>query len=872
MGTQHQFYTLQGQYTVTDGDSFGSIFHPVSGIIQPEMLEPILPHLPKTEINYTDEPSYGTVPRSDSQRVHNLLARFSREAQDFYQKHRAVLDDIYDDHADETHRLHMSNDEVFRRVLGRAESTLSPPERFAVHSALFGHIGIKPVRMLRDAEAVYIFRSARAVRRFQNVVNWARLYQEAAARASQGVKRKDPAPNNPLYSFIEKARRLILKSRTMRKPTTMGTLGPSLDPPETGIVEVVGEQFNQNDQMILELLIAHYAEIPQIKHDTLASVAALIVRAIGAYPKLDLGVEAGYMALQELGVITPWTNFRLSTWMLGLPNIGYGADLITDELYRNCLEPAYQARLNELPDTMADLRRDWGDLPVFCVDSKMTTEVDDGISIETVPDSPDLRWVHVHVADPTAFITPKEMIAKYARRTLATTYTGEHHVKMLPGDAPARFSLAPNRPAMTISALCSTDGSLKDCRITPSIVRNVLRLTPLQLQQELSVPDVQEDLFTVGRPVSKVAIPDDDSWKKHLGDIYALKDVLASQLRRKRNHPDFLPARRGFYSTNYIAVNVENAGQRKVDLSHSRHWRGDPTISLKLSKSAVSKEYWEYTPEEFVSKDLVSEVMQLAGEAAALWCRQRKIPIVYNATKEVTGWPIRRLQHLLRSASSTSTQATNWPAGSYSATPAFHHNLGVEQYTRATSPLRRYSDLICHWQINAYLRNQADENRSDIEPSATEVLPFTKRDIEDYLIQTVGKEFRLRKLSQHDNYHWKMHALFRAFYFKEAELPDPLAVRVFDIQKSRSPNVDALIIGIISPFDTKCMFEPSEEGWELEAQPKDVIPAKIISVNPNYAGLLNVVAIGPPKRPGDLWGHDSAASLFKDAKRETAAL
>ena len=157
----------------------------------------------------------------------------------------------------------------------------------------------------------------------------------------------------------------------------MGTLGPSLNPPEAGLVEVVGEPFSQNDQMIIELLIAHYAEQPQIPHDTLASVAALIIRAIGAYPKLDLGVEAGYMALQELGVIAPWTNFRLSTWMLGLPNIGFGADLITDELYQKCVEPAYQARLNELPDTMADLRRDWGDLPVFCIDSKTTTEVDD---------------------------------------------------------------------------------------------------------------------------------------------------------------------------------------------------------------------------------------------------------------------------------------------------------------------------------------------------------------------------------------------------------------------------------------------------------------------------------------------------------------
>ena len=116
-----------------------------------------------------------------------------------------------------------------------------------------------------------------------------------------------------------------------------------------------------------------------------------------------------------------------------------------------------------------------------------------------------------------------------------------------------------------------------------------------------------------------------------------------------------------------------------------------------------------------------------------------------------------------------------------------------------------------------------------------------------------------------------MQALFRAFYFKEAELPDPLTVRVFNILKSRSPNIPPLIIGIVSPFDFKCAFEPSVEGWELNVRPRDILPAKIIEVNPNYAGVLKVVATGPARRSDDSWGEDSAANLLRSAKRETVA-
>ena len=42
----------------------------------------------------------------------------------------------------------------------------------------------------------------------------------------------------------------------------------------------------------------------------------------------------------------------------------------------------------------------------------------------------------------------------------------------------------------------------------------------------------------------------------------------------------------------------------------------------------------------------------------------------------------------------------------YRAAPAPHSGLGLAAYTQATSPMRRYLDLVAHQQVRAYLRGE----------------------------------------------------------------------------------------------------------------------------------------------------------------------
>ena len=121
-----------------------------------------------------------------------------------------------------------------------------------------------------------------------------------------------------------------------------------------------------------------------------------------------------------------------------------------------------------------------------------------------------------------------------------------------------------------------------------------------------------------------------------------------------------------------------------------------PEIRLKVENGQV-----EITPIPALrSRDLVREAMLMAGEAAARFALEHNIPIPF-VTQEV----------------STPTDLPEGLAGFFalrrtlrrsqvSSIPGPHAGLGLEAYTRVTSPLRRYLDLVVHQQLRAFLRGE----------------------------------------------------------------------------------------------------------------------------------------------------------------------
>lgn len=116
------------------------------------------------------------------------------------------------------------------------------------------------------------------------------------------------------------------------------------------------------------------------------------------------------------------------------------------------------------------------------------------------------------------------------------------------------------------------------------------------------------------------------------------------------------------------------------------------TVDPETKKVSIEN---EVHPE---SSEMVREMMLLAGEGTAKFAFKNNIPFPF-ISQEAPDIPselpeglagqfrLRRCMH----------------RRSVGVTPAVHSGLGLGMYTQVTSPLRRYTDLICHQQLRSYL-------------------------------------------------------------------------------------------------------------------------------------------------------------------------
>jgi exoribonuclease-2 len=140
-----------------------------------------------------------------------------------------------------------------------------------------------------------------------------------------------------------------------------------------------------------------------------------------------------------------------------------------------------------------------------------------------------------------------------------------------------------------------------------------------------------------------------------------------------------------------------------------RHLEGALTMDLPEVIVKVKDTRVEIRPvQSSNSRVLVREAMLAAGQAAALYAYHNQIPIPYT-----------------NQASTPGLQPAEDMAGRYdlrkkmkrshlSLIPEQHAGLGLNPYTRATSPLRRYQDLLVHQQIRAHWAGQPVRDEQEI--------------------------------------------------------------------------------------------------------------------------------------------------------------
>ncbi|TPX31242.1 hypothetical protein SmJEL517_g05383 [Synchytrium microbalum] len=379
-------------------------------------------------------------------------------------------------------------------------------------------------------------------------------------------------------------------------------------------------------------------------------------------------------------------------------------------------------------DPALSIRHDFGDMPVFVIDDPLAHELDDGISIETTINKE--RWIHIHIADPSAYVPPNSLVAMIAQARSTSVYIPEKAYTMFPQSlSTERWDLRSGKvcPALTFSAKLDSYGDILDIQVRASLLRNIKVISYDDADKILSWEEVHQFKsrerdplvdFYLQKNLTRASKPFDGQL-----DQVERENLLEIQRAVLSHHSERV--RQGSLQGTQLDLDIRLLPS-DLNLPSSQSGRPDrpiyptifPTIRLKTNVLGLSP-----------SHSLVSESMVLAGRIAAIFCTQANLAIPYrgqqnplNVESSIGTTPEFKSQIIdsalnnrdpvsgLVTRASYDALAHHLPPAETSLQPQSHFAMGLRGqdspsggYLKVTSPLRRYMDLLVHYQIKSVL-------------------------------------------------------------------------------------------------------------------------------------------------------------------------
>jgi exoribonuclease II len=345
--------------------------------------------------------------------------------------------------------------------------------------------------------------------------------------------------------------------------------------------------------------------------------------------------------------------------------------------------------LNNPPLDPDENRLDLTHLKVYTIDDESTQEIDDGLSIEILEDGQERLWVHI--ADPTRLVRSGDELDLEARRRSTTLYLPTGMIPMFPPElATGPMSLVQGKvcPALSFGVILDETGRIQDYQIHASLVKPTYRLT---------YEDVDEML--------------------ELG-VQAEPEIAA----------------------------IATWAQRR------QGWRiTQGAISIHMPESVIKvKNEDEITIdvlEDSLARQLVAEMMILAGEVAGRYGQAHQLPLPYRGQPQPELPPEEELMQLPAGPVRFCAMRRCMPKSEMSITPIRHAGLGLEIYTQVTSPIRRYTDLLAHFQIKAHRRGDS--------------LPFTAQQLSETMLSVTSAANEATLVERQTNRYWGLEYLRR---------------------------------------------------------------------------------------------------------------
>ncbi|KAJ6786462.1 hypothetical protein PWT90_09343 [Aphanocladium album] len=850
-GDRNHFYAANGLWNMTR--SFSSLFT-VSNFVQPEELEPILSKLPADatveDFEKMREEDNGPS-REDAKPLIEKMDAFRADAEAVYQRNLNKLDAAHAKLSSTRHAKYLSLFQMASALLPKSmqvDGEVRPAALYAVHTAItrneFGFRPISSSRALHRRDQLYEVFPHDLTGIIEHVSDEVRKYTVYMAKNTAA----DAEEKTVLGSFLKRARTAVESSRKVRELTPYGILKPSTG----GVIPKPDWQpFGKEVIQFLEMW-ASYGLFESSA--TLHAHGAAILRAMRLYDDMPLNQTTAWTFLQEIGHIMPWEV--PSRYKVRFPGteIVPGAGLKRDE---PGIEKSRRA------DIATDARKAV-DAPVFCIDATSTRLIDDGISVERTDDKGEF-WIHVHAADPASGIKPDSELCKYLELIPDNIYLPGHFQAMLPSEIEAKggdyglkslakeYSLQNNSPALTFSAKVNRRGDVLEYKVEPSRLRNIVYMEPEDVSQfclERRPKHPQGTELIVGhrRPGTDyetdrkmvLAKDLDQAQQDDVLLLYELTTTLKQQRLKKGAWPYFFP--RPSVDVQFD-VPAPAAGKDEIAIPADPYIR----VGMELSEGCA----------------LVADSMVLAGEIAARWCAERGITVPYRRDADVgaqheaaLAYAQGELYPLIRQGIEPSlsqrVELGRLTGGiELAPEPGPYFLLGLDMYAKATSPLRRFGDLLVHWQIHAALAHERATGRK-LEATETtadeldEVLAFSRAQLADTLPLLQLREKLGRAVSRGAS-DWMLMAVVRAWQYDKT-LPERI---VFTVDMSTRVG----LLGHLDLFGLDAIMDADGLDRQMlmaDVKVADQFEVELADVNV-HAGQILVKAlryIGPKAKPG----------------------
>jgi hypothetical protein len=554
---------------------------------------------------------------------------------------------------------------------------------FAAHTLMMDRPDLFLADPLNHKEtATFMVRSRDSVRRLQ-----------AAKRI---VNAQTPEDQQVLNGFVDRAKQIL---RVTADHDNTGPITPlTRDLPE----------FTETDQLLLHLLSLSAFEKRSIQPSHIGASLSKLASLIGL-PELAIrGFELH--ALVRLGALSPFETTKR-------------AEALETEVRALDLARVSRARPEGgllKGDELDSLRVDFTGQRVYVIDSATASELDDGLSLERIPNSDEV-WVHVHVADPTRYIPFDSPMSERASVRGSSIYLSEGNIPLFEHDLIMReLSLGAKverdggaQGTMTFSARLSPSGELLEHKSQMGFIRDPVMLTYESVDKALGLNHASA-WAPLGTPNKQTNDMRHDTVPVTQDSAEDLKLLLAfATAHRRRRLATCGWDWQSPEPTLSLVGQLPPSGANIFDSANiprkPQSWSGLPMINFSVTNPSSG----------LSATTMVQEMMIMAGRIAAIFIADRSLPAPFRSMTSprpvaIPGQPIVTLDDVLAQRDADMfvkkediaranfeppqmalhpTPQPNWVMG-------YNDNIG---YLKATSPLRRYEDCMVHWQIKSAL-------------------------------------------------------------------------------------------------------------------------------------------------------------------------